>query len=345
MAKTTIRCPKCGAAFEIPAKTLLGVIGNVLGEDSNLGDCYLKTKDDEPKKPLRDSSGKFVSNSLHGIDLAGEEYGKEVKYGCENAVDSITEDIRKQGYVKNHRLFRRWIMAQLFHMLSYQDKYQEKFSDLVRNRGVRYMFKVIENETKDMEAIKRNGDLDEFERRYRWWNPSTLNKIFYEYFNLVKDQTEKLKVHKCKGRPYVDIPGWGMVFTDELDKKVWSKIQADLSLLNSDNMFRAVPRICGSLGRFKDSSRWKVRMPATFINAFKGNGAYFTLRNMVMFHGCFLSTRGKAPVETQLAELDRLAEQYKNEGWQLLGLVKDTLKANHMNVDKKIAEWRDKRRA
>ena len=86
-------------------------------------------------------------------------------------------------------------------------------------------------------------------------------------------------------------------------------------------------------------------MPTEFIDRFKGAGAYFTLRNMLMFHGCRLPYEiaqkfGKKAFNLDLELLDLAAEEYKDKGWQLLGLLKDTIKLNGIDVEKKIRSWK-----
>ena len=354
MAKTTVRCPKCGTAFEIPETESVSV-GVTIAKNSGVGDVYLKPDEDEPKKPLRDSKGHFVSNSLHGINLAGEEYGECNK---NDKKGSVADAVRKGGYVKNHRLFRRWIMAQFFHILRELEvggycPGSHSFAGIVRRRGVRYMWSVIQNEVHDMCVIKRNGDVEEFNRRLVWWNPETITAIAKDYFENVCHEIWRLKTRKCRGRVYRAIPGWGNVFEDEIEKKVtepFRRAVIELEKYGSDDDFadfnHALIRLCGIAERFKESSRWHVLMPTKFIDSFKGNGAYFTLRNMIMFHGCTLPRSVRTGHENlkgfrrDLACLDDLVARLDDSnGWQLVGLVKDTIRENGISVEKKIESW------
>ena len=358
MAKTTVRCPKCGTAFEIPETESVSV-GVTIAKNSGIGDVYLKPDEDEPKKPLRDSKGHFVSNSLHGVNLAGEEYGKCNKSSskCNRGDDSIADAVRNGGYVKNHRLFRRWIMAQFFHILRELEVGgygvgRDSFAGIVRRRGVRYMWDVIEHEVHDMGVIRRNGDVEEFHRRFMWWNPGKVHQIAKDYLDEVTREIWRLKTRKCRGREYRAIPGWGNVFEDEIEKKViapFAKAVDDIDGYGESDFaaFESyLRRLVGIAGRFKESSRWNISMPTKFIDSFKGNGAYFTLRNRIMFHGCTLPRHIREGHEDlrgfrrDLACLDDLVRKLgETDGWQLVGLVKDTIKENGISVEKKIASW------
>ena len=84
-------------------------------------------------------------------------------------------------------------------------------------------------------------------------------------------------------------------------------------------------------------------MSAAFKDAYKGAGGYFTMRNLIMFHGCkMLSSKGNPLVESSsLRELDKLAEAYKNGGgWRMFGAMKELMTNNGIDIEAKIAEWR-----
>lgn len=341
MAKTTVRCPKCGTAFEIPVKEVLGIVGNLIGENSGVGDVYLKEKEGEPCKPLRDKDGRFVSRS----GGAGHACGERGNDGEHNDDEPLSERVRKQGHVKNHRLFRRWIMSQMFHTLLAMENWNEGFARLVRNRGLRYMWKVVKNELHDMRAILRHGDTEEFERRDRWWNTDAVYGIACSFALSLDKEIGRLRVRRCKGREYVTVPGFGMVFQDEVHEKILAPLHDRIDAFRKCNCQRTADALCDFASQFKDSTAWKLGMPTEFIDRFKGAGAYFTLRNMLMFHDCRLPYEvaqrfGKKAFNTDLEVLDLAAEAYKDNGWQLLGLLKDTIKLNGIDVEKKIRSWK-----
>lgn len=339
MANTTVRCPKCGTAFEIPAKEVLGIVGNLIGENSGLGDVYLKEKDGEPCKPLRDKDGRFISRS-NGVSPAGVEHDVE-----DDEIEPLSERVRKQGPVKNHRLFRRWIMSQMFHLLLRMEKWNDGFAKIIRARGVRYMWKVLKQEMHDMRAISRHGDTEEFKRRNRWWNTDAVAQIASTFaYDLGEQIRKNLKVRKCKGREYVTIPGYGMVFCDEYVKKVMEPFHDRIEAFRKCNCQKTADALCDYAMQFKDSTAWKLGMPTEFIDRFKGAGAYFTLRNMLMFHGCRIpydvaQKFGRKTYNTDLEVLDSVAEEYKDEGWQMLGFLKDVIKHNGIDVEAKIKSW------
>lgn len=85
----------------------------------------------------------------------------------------------------------------------------------------------------------------------------------------------------------------------------------------------------------------------SWIDAYKGSGAFFTLQNMIRFHGCIL--RGKngrmLSKEKSLAYLDDYAEECgkSKEGYKMLGMLRQALKDNHIDINAKFQEWAMKR--
>ena len=73
-----------------------------------------------------------------------------------------------------------------------------------------------------------------------------------------------------------------------------------------------------------------------------------TMQNMLRFHGCTFPKdnefykRGKSGLQM----LDCAAETYKDgEGWRLFGLMKQMLEENHFDINAKMKEWADAKKA
>lgn len=119
-------------------------------------------------------------------------------------------------------------------------------------------------------------------------------------------------------------------------------------------MYRAIFEMQNA---FDPHSLWKavkkfnglrIKMPhdtiqsAVWIDAYKGSGAFFTMQNMIRFHNCFVvNDFGKQLSKNNaLSFLNKKAEEYKKEGWRLIGVLKKMLDDNNIDVADKIREWR-----
>ena len=86
---------------------------------------------------------------------------------------------------------------------------------------------------------------------------------------------------------------------------------------------------------------WDTKQADAFITAYKGSGSYYTMRNLIMFHGARFLKNGRKMSETNsLKELESKANLYDEEGWRMLGVLKQLIKDNNISVQGKILEWK-----
>lgn len=65
------------------------------------------------------------------------------------------------------------------------------------------------------------------------------------------------------------------------------------------------------------------------------------MRNLIMFHGARFMKNGRKMSETDsLKELESKANLYDEEGWRMLGVLKQLIKENNISVQGKILEWK-----
>ena len=65
------------------------------------------------------------------------------------------------------------------------------------------------------------------------------------------------------------------------------------------------------------------------------------MRNLIMFHGARFMKNGRKMSETDsLKELESKANLYDEEGWRMLGVLKQLIKDNNISVQVKILEWK-----
>lgn len=69
----------------------------------------------------------------------------------------------------------------------------------------------------------------------------------------------------------------------------------------------------------------------------EGAGAFFTLKNLILFHDCGFPKMSQKMSREYLYEL---ASQKDLEGYKLFGILKDFLVVNGINIEAMRAEWR-----
>ncbi|MFR9542970.1 MAG: ubiquitin carboxyl-hydrolase [Rikenellaceae bacterium] len=295
------------------------------------------------------SAGVNVDNMFAMVGANGGEYIGSNRNGelvilADN--DPIFDQIIQQGTVPNSRLFRRWVMAQMFHMLSattYRSQRPIGVTQMIHRMGYDYQWKMLLDELyAQMKMEKR--DLINFTDRNRWFNREVVVEMAEDYIKQLKNFVETKKNKHCKGVSYKRISGRN-IFVVDLEYKLYEPLR---KIVREIKMSRNVASLYNLTKRFHEL---RVKMPSdthqsrAWIDAYKGSGAFFTMQNLIRFHNCTaIDERGRRLSKTQsIALLDRKAEEYCNgEGWRLLAVLKKMLIDNNIDIKRKQAEWRKK---
>ena len=357
-SKTKVLCPRCGAEFAI-AKKEITIVATVVGKDSGLGTvrpatvgrtapAKLPEKAEERIEALRnvgvDVSCLFAMRGSNGGEcIASNKDGKLVMLDDN---DPLFDLIISQGTVPNRRLFRRWVMAQMFHMMSYTP-YRSKeplgVTEMIHRLGYEYQWKMLMNELYAQMKME-NKDPESFIERNRWFNASVVEAMARDYIIQLKERVEALKVRKCKGIPYKRICNRN-IFVSDLAIKLYYPLDMAMARIrqakNAAQLYAAVKSFNDM--RIKMSSG--TAQSKAWIDAYKGAGAYFTMQNLIRFHGCVAYDDGGNRLD-KYQSLDFIkikATMYAyGEGWRLLAVLKKMLVDNNIDIKKKIATWRKK---
>lgn len=366
--ETKVVCPVCGTEMAIPNNTEI-VTGVALGKDSNLGTVYLtpatcknettnkntnKTSEKMKKKTAQErldalkAKGVDVSNFFAVTNADGE--GQIMKMDGGNLIpvdenDPVFLGIREGGYVSNYKLFRRWVLSQMFHMLNFNSFYRYGkggFTEALKAKGYEYQWKMLINELHAQAEMERNGDVDNLEMRRHWFNKQVVVEMFDDYMEKLKLYIDALKVKRCKGVPYKTVKGRN-IFLDDMYSKVYAPLYLLQSKIAQSTTVGQLEKAVREINAKRVPLKWSTPQCPKWMDAYKGSGAYFSLRNLIMFHGVQLfnhPTHTFLNTSTSLKQLDRLNSAYATEGWRMLGVLKETLAFNKIDIDAKIKSWR-----
>ena len=94
--------------------------------------------------------------------------------------------------------------------------------------------------------------------------------------------------------------------------------------------------------KIRRTRSWNPKQCAAWIDAYKGAGAFFTMQNLIRYHKCRFSieTGSKMSKNDSYLTLKGLANDYTGEGWRLIGVLRQFLKDNNIDIEAKRAEWR-----
>lgn len=356
---TKIVCPHCGGAIWLPNHQH-EVNGIAIGRDSNLGTVVLRpdgpvvapvsepttpgfacaanqstnTPKAESRLDILNRAGIDTSDYVSLINKNGEERiakksGNAFVELSGDELDKVEEIIRKSGYIANRRLWRRWIMAQVFHGLNSRGG----FTDFIRRKGYMYQFSVINDELRTL-ALLWKKDKECWEERNVFFTKDAVLGFAYDHLDKVIKYCGKLRVRKCKGIPYVKVRGKN-VFVNDLEKVINKPLRDAITRMETsatpDDLYNAYL----SFERASVKLKWETTFAPSFMDAYKGSGAYYTLKNLIMFHGCKLRDgRGRfTTIDGSLALLKAKVYEYRYEYWRLLALLKDVITYNKYNFE------------
>lgn len=323
--KINVVCPNCGVGLTIEKKSItsakerIEALKNAGVDVSNLFAMTGANGDD------------FITISLHGkLEILSDD-------------DPIFQHLTTSGTVPNRKLFRRWVMAQMFHMLSAKYGATNEpigFTNILHRRGYEYSWKQLQDELYAQAKMFQHNDTENFIARSRFFNQQVAYEMAMHYMKELKKFVDNKKVKKCKGIPYVTVGGRHIFITD-VRKKLYSPL-FDLAwnikyAKSPVELFYAVQ----NFNKQREKLNWNTPQCPAWVDAYKGSGAYFTLQNMIRFHGCFLwnDENQRLSKSQSLVFLDQKAEEYAQEGWRLLGLLKKAITDNNIEIEAKVASW------
>ena len=301
--------------------------------------------------------GKKASERLEILRKAGVDTGNLFAMGDDMVVrvvdgipvqvyddDPIYELIEEGGHVPERRLFRRWVMAQMFRILRKMSDYKLNFTQCLQFHCYEYSWKMLVEEIRVQERLYKAGDIENFNERHRFFNETVVLDMMDDYLSDLQKYVDALKVKHCKGVPYKTIKG-KHIFVDDILAKVFYPLNSVRGRVKFDT--NDISDLYYNLKKFNSARvnlKWETKMSKAFVNAYKAAGAFYTMKNLIMFHGCKFREKGKFVSKAHsLQILTKHSKGYND--WRLLGIMKEFIEDNGISVEGKISEWRKAKRA
>lgn len=251
--------------------------------------------------------------------------------------DPIYNAIKKQGFVPDRRLFRRWVLAQMFWMLRDGD-----YTKQMQWKGYEYTWRMVEEELR-VQSKLYGHDNENFKLRHQFFNDGVVVRMMSDYLNDLVDYINAQKVRHCKGVEYKRIYGRD-IFVKDLQAKVWMPIYKAISKVRTAKTPKQLYEAVKAYNEVRVPMHNGTKQSPAWVDAYKGAGAYFSMQNLIRFHGMYLRKQvtnsgafQKLFDEDAISYLNECAKQ--KEGWELLGMLKEAIEYNHIDIAKKQAEW------
>ncbi len=364
---TTIVCPSCGQKIKIPENSRF-VAGIAIGKDSNLGKIVLPAADNDDEtqhqcQPVNKAKERLQKLREAGIDTTGlfalhSSTGKDIIARMnenDEAVELPDDDpifwsIRESEHIHENRLFRPWVMAQVFRQFAKKD--HAAFSKFYRAKGIGYQFHMLEDEFKAQTKMF-NTDKSNFEKRNYWFNNELVINILETFMDNIYKFVHSQKIHvRTSVREINGVHPKYILFKNHIIylshiECVFIKPVEDIILLikKAKNPFD----VYTALKRFNHEilplwiRTFKEKIDSSWLDAFKGAGAYFTLENLILFHNVSLDVTREFKsqserIETSMEILNKKRRD-TTKGYILFGYLRKILSDNKIDIEKKRKEW------
>lgn len=253
--------------------------------------------------------------------------------------DTIANSIIEDGYVRNTKLHRRWVMAQMFHMLNYKsyDGRKKGYNEALKRFGIKYEFDMMLEEIRVLGKLEVK-DKETFLERSHFFTKDVVAQTMTDYVAELKKYVEKLPDKNCKGIPYKRVKGKN-IFVADLQKKIYSPLEIEISRLKYVSSYNEMYRLVRRFMTQMIALPYDTPKSKAWIDAYKGEGAFYTLKNLIMFHGCGVIVDGKVVFgAAAVSVLNKRLREYKGEGWRMFALMKKVIEDNNFDFKAKMAQ-------
>lgn len=252
--------------------------------------------------------------------------------------DPIFESISEGGYVPNYKLFRRWVMAQMFRNMREQKEHSSSLNAVIQRHGYEYQWRTLLEELRVQTKMDKHSDRECLFERKAWFNTAVAADMCDNYIAALHDYVWRLKSHRCKGELYKTVCRQH-IFVSDLDSKVFNPLTRLARQIRAEYRTDELYRLVCEFNSLRHHFPHDVPMDKAFLEAYKGAGAYFTCKNLILFHGARFAD---APTEKEsIAHLKMKNSEYSNsrEGWRLIGVMRQLITDSDISIEKKMSEW------
>lgn len=290
------------------------------------------------------NTGKYFNIELPNGLKAGSTISVQINENGEPViVDKIATQIIEDGYVRNTKLHRRFVMAQMFQMLNYvsYDGCESGFDAALRNHyGYDYQFKMMLEEVKVLSKLEVR-DFDTFKERASFFTREVIAETCNDYVKKLEEHIENLKTYNCKGVPYKKVRGVN-IFCEDLGKKIYMPLRVLIPKIKTAINYTELYKTLSEFKRKMIGISYHTPKCRAWIDAYKGEGAYYTLKNLIMFHHCTIEdvypTIGIYGVDANMEVLKEKLNEYQGEGWRMFAFMKKVIADNNFDFSKAMSK-------
>ena len=159
-----------------------------------------------------------------------------------------------------------------------------------------------------------------------------------DYITELDKHIDKMPTKKCKKVPYKRING-NNIFVEDIDKKIYAPLRHEAGRIKFARNYNEIYKIVRGFMSKMISVPYNTSKSKAWIDAYKGEGAFYTLKNLVMFHGCGIKVDSRMVYgEAAVCILNKRLSEYQGEGWRMFALMKKVIADNKFDFRKRMSE-------
>jgi hypothetical protein len=288
-------------------------------------------------KAMGTNTSKYFSIELENgtrVQIIIDENGNPIK-----VEDPIASQIIEDGYVRNTKLHRRFVMAQMFQGLNYVswNKVDKGYNEWLKRFSIHYEFDMMLEEIRVLGKLEER-DRDTFVERAHFFTKNVIVKTMEDYVAELMKHIDTLPSKNCKGVPYKRVKSTN-IFVADLDKKVYAPLRNEIFRIKYASNYNEIYKIVKNFMNKMIALPYTAPKSKAWIDAYKGEGAFYTLKNLVMFHNCGIEVNGRMVYGIGATNvLNKRLEEYKGEGWRMFALMKKVIEDNKFDFKARMAE-------
>lgn len=288
--------------------------------------------------------------------------------------DVVVRSILGGGTLLSSHLFKQHVLARMLKMLTpynyrgyrmNRDYYDlSAYTQNLHQMGYDYQWRMLCDEFYRQTKMIEHGDMKSFAEDAQWYNKDLVMIMLEDYIVQLKKLISTLKVKRHKGRAYVQLKQgkkvpfegkesrYGYIYVDELEKlyNVFENFRHRIEFTDSARIISIIvrefyetmiPLYFAPSHHKPNTPYFEAKQCAAWVDAYKGYGAYFSMQNLILFHGCTFEGRTK---EESIQYLNECIVD-NEKGYWMLGALRNMLKTNNFDIAGKREEWRRKKTA
>ena len=127
---------------------------------------------------------------------------------------------------------------------------------------------------------------------------------------------------------------------NDLDKKIYYPVRSCIGAIKYARNYNQIYEVLEQFMRIYIKLPFFTAKSKEWIDAYKGEGAFYTLKNLVMFHNCGIKV-DKFDVRFGISAVGFLNEklvEYNGEGWRMFALMKKVIEDNNFDFKARMEE-------